>query len=409
MFGSLQYSMQLRAPQFNNTQDIARTPNKYRRSFQLMHHNNYKEEHWCETCDRGFSTTELLDKHKQEHQRCNIDGCQFIAHPKIITKHIQMQHASGLYKKIANLNNPEEIKRWREERKKKYPTKKNIEKKEAERQEKINRGEKIGLKPQCYKKNITGGNMKRNCKFTRENHQYKRCKLQTTNNSNAINSKRHSEQNIFNRNKSNFPEQYNYVSVTSHKLKPFAGIRDIILECTEDEIENKEHNLDVIDFDDGDDSKPISDINANMQAFNQPKVCGALSSLICHYGSSEDEFIESENKTNLNTTSHNIITSNNKKSEQTKDNDSGPEEVKIFKNKEFIDITPAQNNIASQNSNKIKKECTEKIIKKTNFNRQKPKIQSTLLRRLLHTEIQHERNVILQCIRHIVTNNFFET
>ena len=57
-----------------------------------------------------------------------------------------MQHSTGLYKKIANLNNPEDIQKWREERKKKYPTKSNIEKKAAECKEKILRGEKMALK-----------------------------------------------------------------------------------------------------------------------------------------------------------------------------------------------------------------------------------------------------------------------
>lgn len=93
-------------------------------------------------------------------QKCNIDGCQFIAHPKVITKHIQMQHSTGLYKKIANLNNPEEIKKWREERKKRYPTKSNIEKKAAERKEKIERGEKMFLncdnKKEKFGANSTG-------------------------------------------------------------------------------------------------------------------------------------------------------------------------------------------------------------------------------------------------------------
>lgn len=57
-----------------------------------------------------------------------------------------MQHATGLYKRIGKLDNPEEIKKWRDERKKKYPTKENIEKKQAEIKEKIKRGEKMGLK-----------------------------------------------------------------------------------------------------------------------------------------------------------------------------------------------------------------------------------------------------------------------
>lgn len=83
-------------------------------------------------------------------QKCNIDGCQFVAHPKVITKHIQMQHSTGLFKKIGKLNNPDEIKKWIEERKKKYPTKVNVDKKAAETKEKIERGEKMGLK---YDKN----------------------------------------------------------------------------------------------------------------------------------------------------------------------------------------------------------------------------------------------------------------
>lgn len=67
-----------------------------------------------------------------------------MAHPKVITKHIQMQHSSGLFNKISKLNNPEEINKWREERKKRYPTKQNIELKIAQAKEKFNRGEKLG-------------------------------------------------------------------------------------------------------------------------------------------------------------------------------------------------------------------------------------------------------------------------
>lgn len=63
----------------------------------------------------------------------------------MITKHIQMQHSTGLYSKISKLQEPEEIIKWREERKRKYPTKVNIDKKNAEVKEKNNRGEKMGI------------------------------------------------------------------------------------------------------------------------------------------------------------------------------------------------------------------------------------------------------------------------
>lgn len=69
-----------------------------------------------------------------------------------------MQHASGLYKKIAKLNDPEEIRKWREERKKKYPTRTNLEKKEAEYKEKVERGEKMGLKPSRNRVDKSTGN-----------------------------------------------------------------------------------------------------------------------------------------------------------------------------------------------------------------------------------------------------------
>lgn len=72
----------------------------------------------CDRCDRSFKSAELLAEHVAEHIPCGIDGCPFVAHPKIVEKHIQMQHETGLASKIMKLTTPEEIDRWREERKK---------------------------------------------------------------------------------------------------------------------------------------------------------------------------------------------------------------------------------------------------------------------------------------------------
>lgn len=72
----------------------------------------------CDRCDRSFKNQELLDCHISEHIPCGIDGCPFVAHPKIVEKHIQMQHETGLADQIMRLNTPEEIQKWREARKK---------------------------------------------------------------------------------------------------------------------------------------------------------------------------------------------------------------------------------------------------------------------------------------------------
>lgn len=72
----------------------------------------------CDRCDRSFKSKEVLDLHISEHIPCGINGCKFVAHPKIVERHIQMQHETGLAEKIMSLNSPEEIEKWKEERRK---------------------------------------------------------------------------------------------------------------------------------------------------------------------------------------------------------------------------------------------------------------------------------------------------
>lgn len=76
----------------------------------------YQGEFFCESCDRSWKTQELLDEHLAEHEVCGIDGCKFTGHPKIILKHVQMQHDTGLYRRIAT-ENPDDVAKWIAERK----------------------------------------------------------------------------------------------------------------------------------------------------------------------------------------------------------------------------------------------------------------------------------------------------
>ncbi|CAB3363266.1 Hypothetical predicted protein [Cloeon dipterum] len=92
----------------------------------------------CDNCDRCFSTPQELAEHVSQHQICGQEGCTFSAHPKVVAKHIEVQHKSGLYARMKK-----EADDWIEARKKKYPTKDNIAKKIEAREERIARGERI--------------------------------------------------------------------------------------------------------------------------------------------------------------------------------------------------------------------------------------------------------------------------
>ncbi|CAL1529995.1 unnamed protein product [Lymnaea stagnalis] len=101
---------------------------------------------FCDICDRGFKNEELYKQHTDGHIKCSYKDCPFIAAPKLVQLHMSMQHKTGLAKKVWSLESEEDVNKWREERKRCFPTLENVEKKKQELAAKIARGECIQTK-----------------------------------------------------------------------------------------------------------------------------------------------------------------------------------------------------------------------------------------------------------------------
>lgn len=405
-----------------------RTNNQDTNSHRAHQHYQKSREFWCEPCDRDFRSEDLLQEHKSQHQRCGIDGCKFVGHEIIVNKHIQMQHSTGLYERLKNLETPEDISKWREERKKRYPTKANIELRQQMQEERNKRGEKLN-------------NSK--ARFGRSSDR-KRCNNGPTDGSHATDKSkdRKPNQNKEGKKKRRRPNKKAVVPV----------------EQQQDEIERNEiADNNGLPMFCGTSQLP----NYKKRKEMQPK--NALSSLLGVYQSDSDSNDEcsddtesSEETTILQSSEVNSFeeTSSTKAdesivSDQTSDleenlNDSPsdepieermksdsvsirpessvekvpldidmeelPSEEPITKTERIDDFTSSIETGKVNQRRKTKSKVLDKRLSKrpTIMDLSKKyRNQNTMLEKLLQNEIRHERNVLLQCVRHVVKENFF--
>ncbi|KAJ8682781.1 hypothetical protein QAD02_018573 [Eretmocerus hayati] len=352
---------------------------------------------YCEMCDREFISEEKLEQHIQEHEVCNVDGCTFTAHPKIVEKHISMQHYTGLYQRMKNCMNEEDIEKWIAERKRRYPTAANISRQEAAQQEKVERGEVIESQSKKTQ------NIPRKQEFVKRNRKRKH------NNKQA---------------KTHLPKTL--LIETYRGLLPFGGTASVDREesCTEPVVEiskivtgitddnsdthvdDKECPVEQLDFNVSDDEEVPTAQEVPPIETKDISIANPGLSLVADYGSDSDEPPDelpckvsrpsAEEAIEVETTKQesNVLMKNeNSKSEKKRPFNKSKTRSR-FKNGKKSHPSEKTQDKNTRPSNPVNPKISNKRLR--------------LLNKLLARSIQHERNAIFQCIKFIANNNFFD-
>ncbi|XP_072034079.1 FMR1-interacting protein NUFIP1-like [Amphiura filiformis] len=352
-------------------------------------------KHNCDVCDRGFKTEDLLQVHLSEHVKCTAPGCKFEAHVKVVQLHKKLQHTGKF--KVQWLETREEINRWRAERRKNYPTAANMEKKQSEQ----NRREKSGAVLQTKQ----FGKMQKSSKKWKGNNNKQHDVPAVNSPSNAT--EMSMTTSSFQSNESNKRTVKRLGTSEKHDMIPSKQPK-VVAPKNEGKMASNTDPFSLFAADD-EESDHETDVAIGLQ---QAEVhlapsgsIGSLGSLAAAYAndSSEDDKSDDEDV-------------NDAEKEEDK-NVQEPSKVIMPAEQQQQPVRPVgrqadrqgrQNSRQRQEGKKRRGNARQQRGKNTGNRYDTRQRKPTLLEMLLAPDIRHERNVLLQCVRYVVSQNFFQ-
>ncbi|XP_041482557.1 nuclear fragile X mental retardation-interacting protein 1-like isoform X2 [Lytechinus variegatus] len=401
--------------------------------------------HYCDVCDRGFQSDEQLKVHIAEHVECKEKDCRFVGHPKVVKMHHKLQHGPGC-KKIRWLDTAEDIEKWRNERKRNFPTAENIAKKQSKTEQRTKQGNVLETKKfGKFKKTHRGQRGQK----SRERHRLKLAeKLRALGITLGDPKPNDSDETPPKRVKTDDGQEDKPSSAVEEQETKPAELSDpssqsSSLSGTKQQGPEREVDCDPLsllaskDNESGDDEAPETQVVVPKIEVAPKGTFGALGSLAaCYDSDSEGSFVGEHAVTDAGTDAQsrgtNSLEDTSEKAPEQCPTEQGASETTPLHTElrqtappEDADPTSCHDDGRSEEKMDVGDGGREKRRrssggrdpkrqKRTQGGKRKrseietAQKKATLLEMLLAPDIRRERNIILQCVRHVVKKNFFQ-
>lgn len=353
---------------------------------------------YCRNCDRDCYSEDGLRAHVAEHETCGVDGCPYTAHPKLVLNHYKTQHVTGLAAKVWKIQTPEDIAKWREDRKRNFPTVARTAQRKKEARERKKRGDV--LKNQYFGK-INGDTSRRT---TGHDHRGRGGR--------GMHGERGMRGGRGMRGRPGGPGGSGSSSFKSID-KEFCSDSNASSSEDEDISAAEVINLQQSAVRDEKEPSPPPEQKTPATIVNADGV-NILGGLASAYASSDDDEVVDDGRGGKGDVDgsaavkddieDDVVEDNSKNNNSIGNNGASSEGTSLSKKK--------RRKRKKKNAEEEKPEFVDRLLTdgqvKYQLTKKRQRRNPTLLERLLAPEIRKERNVILQCVRYIVRKNFFE-
>uniref|UniRef100_A0A182SSB2 FMR1-interacting protein 1 conserved domain-containing protein n=1 Tax=Anopheles maculatus TaxID=74869 RepID=A0A182SSB2_9DIPT len=365
---------------------------------------------WCEGCDVNCRSEEEYQQHLSNHTPCTVPGCKFVGHPMIMKRHERQTHRDGGATAERSVGpSAEEIEQWKEERRKRYPTKHNVILRQHAQEARFNRGERIEENKERFPKRPSATNDESRENGPRRDNgppmgRWKRPK---------------------GRKRPSIPVPSTVVeecpgricfkgtsSLKDYKDPPLNGLTLLgdYGSCSESDSDEEELANDEV-------VEPKASIEQSETVLSEGEIVG-------------DEVTSNETNLGLDglTRSALVVETQSISSTRTENVPNKAADITEDAPTGSSTSTSACTEVQAGPSTSVPSSSTAKASRQQNqkhgntfkdkgvikgnrplldYSKLRRSNQNTMLEKLLDSDIRHERNVLLQCVRHVIANKFF--